>query len=50
MSSFGDTFQAVNAHESVNVTHTPGESDLTAHVDFADLVRVLDESGAAVWP
>ena len=50
VSDFGDTFQAVNAHESVNVTHTPGESDLTAHVDFADLVRVLDESGATVWP
>lgn len=32
--SRGDTFQAVRAHKPVDPFSTPGEADLTAHVDF----------------
>ncbi|MGV8985839.1 MAG: class I SAM-dependent methyltransferase [Cypionkella sp.] len=37
--SLGDTFQALRAHETVDPFATPGEADLTAHVDFAALAR-----------
>jgi SAM-dependent MidA family methyltransferase len=33
----GDTLQAVRGHERVDPLATPGEADLTAHVDFAAL-------------
>lgn len=36
-SALGDTFQAVYHHEPVDVLHTPGDVDLTAHVDFEAL-------------
>jgi SAM-dependent MidA family methyltransferase len=36
-SGIGDTLQAVRAHQPVEVLDTPGEADLTAHVDFAAL-------------
>ncbi|MEP3638404.1 MAG: SAM-dependent methyltransferase [Paracoccaceae bacterium] len=32
--SLGDTLQAVSAHEKCDPLHTPGQADLTAHVDF----------------
>ena len=32
--SFGDTFQAMQDHRFVDPLHSPGEADLTAHVDF----------------
>jgi SAM-dependent MidA family methyltransferase len=35
--SLGDTVQAVQGHRSVGVLDTPGEADLTAHVDFEAL-------------
>ena len=35
----GDTFQALRAHTKVPPLDTPGDADLTAHVDFADLAR-----------
>ncbi|MCB5200386.1 SAM-dependent methyltransferase [Loktanella sp. TSTF-M6] len=37
--SFGDTFQAVQAHQPVDPFATPGAADLTAHVDFAALAQ-----------
>ena len=37
--SFGDTLQAVRAHEFADPFAAPGETDLTAHVDFAALKR-----------
>lgn len=43
---FGSTFQAVRAHEMVDPFATPGEADLTAHVDFATLARVAESRGA----
>ncbi|MEQ9491778.1 MAG: SAM-dependent methyltransferase [Alphaproteobacteria bacterium] len=36
-SALGDTFQAVHHHESVDVLSSPGDVDLTAHVDFEAL-------------
>ena len=35
--SLGDTFQALRAHAPVDPFATPGEADLTAHVDFEPL-------------
>ncbi|WP_133487172.1 class I SAM-dependent methyltransferase [Aliiroseovarius marinus] len=37
--SLGDTFQALKNHTPVSVLDTPGEADLTAHVDFEALAR-----------
>lgn len=45
----GDTLQAVRQHRFVDVLETPGDCDLTAHVDFAALARVADASGAEVY-
>ena len=44
----GDTLQAVRAHEPCGVLDTPGEADLTVHVDFAALRRAAGDS-ADVW-
>lgn len=38
----GDTLQAVRRHRYADPLDAPGESDLTAHVDFAALRRVAD--------
>ncbi|PZF78410.1 class I SAM-dependent methyltransferase [Aestuariivirga litoralis] len=42
----GDTLQAMRAHRFVPVTETPGEADLTSHVDFEKLAHALGEGGA----
>ena len=42
----GDTLQAMRAHQFVPVTETPGEADLTSHVDFEKLAQAVAESGA----
>ncbi|MGE5064322.1 MAG: class I SAM-dependent methyltransferase [Myxococcales bacterium] len=44
----GDTLQAVHAHRFAPVLDSPGEQDLTAHVDFEAVGRAASESGAAV--
>lgn len=49
-SGFGDTMQAVKAHAPVEITSSPGASDLTSHVDFADLSAAMKAAGASVWP
>lgn len=46
--SLGDTFQAVRAHGMVDPLASPGEADLTAHVDFAALATALAEAGVPV--
>jgi NADH dehydrogenase [ubiquinone] 1 alpha subcomplex assembly factor 7 len=46
----GDTLQAMRAHAFVPVTETPGEADLTSHVDFEKLAHALGEAGAVVQP
>ena len=43
---FGSTFQAVRAHRQVDPFATPGEADLTAHVDFGTLAKVAQSRGA----
>lgn len=44
----GDTFQALEAHRPVDPLASPGQADLTAHVDFAQLAAVADAAGCAV--
>jgi NADH dehydrogenase [ubiquinone] 1 alpha subcomplex assembly factor 7 len=46
----GDTLQAVRNHAPVPILDKPGESDLTAHVDFEALARALRSGGAQTWP
>lgn len=46
--AIGDTLQAVHAHHFVNVYASPGENDLTAHVDFATLAAAAITQGARV--
>ncbi len=41
----GDTLQAVRAHAFEDVLASPGEADLTAHVDFAALAAVARSQG-----
>jgi NADH dehydrogenase [ubiquinone] 1 alpha subcomplex assembly factor 7 len=48
-SGLGDTLQAVSRHRHASVLETPGEVDLTAHVDFAALGRAATSAGARVW-
>ena len=45
----GDTLQAVRRHESQHVLASPGDADLTAHIDFAAVARAGREAGAAVF-
>ena len=46
----GDTFQAVSAHKYADPLAEPGEADLTAHVDFAALVKLAADAGAQPRP
>lgn len=41
----GSTLQAVRAHRKVDPFATPGEADLTAHVDFATLAPIVESRG-----
>jgi len=41
----GETLQAVRMHDYANPWMEPGESDLTAHVDFESLGRAAAEAG-----
>ncbi|MET0251623.1 MAG: SAM-dependent methyltransferase [Novosphingobium sp.] len=42
----GSTLQAVRGHARVDPFATPGEADLTAHVDFATLAATAEAHGA----
>lgn len=42
----GETLQAVGRHSFANPLETPGEVDLTAHVDFQALGRAVESMGA----
>jgi SAM-dependent MidA family methyltransferase len=46
----GDTLQAVRGHAYAPVLASPGEQDLTAHVDFEALANAARGAGAAVTP
>ncbi len=45
-SGFGDTLQALKAHEFVNPLDNPGEADLTVHVNFEALEHAAKQGGA----
>jgi SAM-dependent MidA family methyltransferase len=42
----GETLQALKAHQYCSIFETPGEADLTAHVDFSALSKAAGEAGA----
>ena len=42
----GSTLQAIRAHRKVDALAMPGEADLTAHVDFAQMRQVAVSRGA----
>ena len=44
----GSTLQAVRDHKYHDPLETPGEADLTAHVDFSALARAATEAGSEV--
>ena len=46
----GDTLQAVRGHRFATVLDSPGEQDLTAHVDFEAVARSASDAGASVTP
>jgi NADH dehydrogenase [ubiquinone] 1 alpha subcomplex assembly factor 7 len=45
----GESLQAIRAGRSADPLAAPGETDLTAHVDFAALARAAREAGAAAY-
>ncbi|MDU9003123.1 class I SAM-dependent methyltransferase [Sedimentitalea todarodis] len=45
--SLGDTLQALRAHQTADILSTPGEADLTAHVDFETLATAATAAGCA---
>jgi NADH dehydrogenase [ubiquinone] 1 alpha subcomplex assembly factor 7 len=47
-SASGETLQAVGRHGFADPLATPGDVDLTAHVDFAALARTASAAGARV--
>jgi SAM-dependent MidA family methyltransferase len=46
--AIGDTLQAVRGHDYANPFDTPGEADLTAHVDFAMIREAAEAEGLTV--
>jgi NADH dehydrogenase [ubiquinone] 1 alpha subcomplex assembly factor 7 len=48
-SGYGDTLQAVKAHAYADVLMSPGDSDLTAHVDFGALSKAATTAGAIAY-
>src|SRR5262249_57921246 len=46
VSALGDTLQAVRRHEFCSILDSPGEADLTSHVDFESLGRAFMEGGS----
>jgi NADH dehydrogenase [ubiquinone] 1 alpha subcomplex assembly factor 7 len=46
--AMGDTLQAVRRHQKVSILERPGETDITAHVDFEALGAVMRGAGADV--
>jgi len=49
-SSYGDTFQAMMQHEYTDPLLSPGEADLTSHVDFEPLIKMARQSGCSIMP
>ena len=47
-SHFGDSVQAVRNHQPHPVFHSPGEADISAHVNFHRLKKAAEQEGAHV--
>jgi NADH dehydrogenase [ubiquinone] 1 alpha subcomplex assembly factor 7 len=45
----GPTLQAVRGHATANPLETPGEADVSAHVDFGTLAETAIAGGAMAW-
>jgi len=46
---FGETLQAIGAHQFQDVLAAPGDVDLSAHVDFAAIAQAARDNGAATF-
>jgi NADH dehydrogenase [ubiquinone] 1 alpha subcomplex assembly factor 7 len=46
---YGDSLQAVRAHDRVSPLSRPGETDLTAHVNFAEIASLARHAGLTVY-
>lgn len=46
--SIGETLQAVKSHDYADVLKRPGDQDITAHVDFEQLIEAATAAGAEV--
>lgn len=44
----GDSLQAIEKHKKVNIFEHPGKADLTAHVNFDNVRRVLGEERTSI--
>lgn len=49
-SQTGETLQGVRRHAYADVLDAPGETDLSAHVDFGALANVAGQAGLAIQP
>jgi len=47
--ALGETLQAVRGHGFANPFETPGDNDLSAHVDFTTLAAAAQAADAVVW-
>ncbi len=46
----GDSFQAVRNHQFTDPLDQPGQSDITAHVDFSTLIQIAEQEACDVLP
>ncbi len=46
---YGDTLQAVREHGYTQPLDTPGEADLSAHVNFAEMAHAAKAAGLDIW-
>jgi NADH dehydrogenase [ubiquinone] 1 alpha subcomplex assembly factor 7 len=46
---YGDSLQAIRAHDRVSPLSRPGETDITAHVNFAEFASLAHYSGLNVY-
>ncbi|WP_163959615.1 class I SAM-dependent methyltransferase [Sphingomonas insulae] len=47
--ALGDTLQAVRGHAFANPFEAPGDTDLSAHVDFTTLAAAAQGAGTVAW-
>jgi len=46
--ALGDTFQAISDHKFTDPLKEPGLADVTAHVDFSQLLRTAEKQGMSI--